>query len=83
MQQQAILQAKDGNISVLPLARNQFDLSAQGFQDSLTKYCYVLPSVCDSCGTSFSIEYALNCHFGAWSVVGIMRFMIFLVTLLL
>ena len=39
LQQRAILWAKDSNISswllVLPLARSQFDLSAQEFRDGL------------------------------------------------
>ena len=39
LQQQAILRAKDSNISswlsMLPLARSQFDLSAQEFRDGL------------------------------------------------
>ena len=41
MLQPAILRVKDGNIpswlSVLPLARSQFDLSAQEFRDSLIR----------------------------------------------
>ena len=72
MQQRAILRAKDSNISswlsVLPLARNQFDLSAQEFRDGLAlrykKPLLSLPSVCDGCGAPFSIEHALDCRFG-------------------
>ena len=72
MQQRAILRAKDSNISswlsVLPSARNQFDLSAQEFRDGLAlrykKPLLCLPSVCDGCGAPFSIEHALDCHFG-------------------
>ena len=72
MQQQAILRAKDSNISswlsVLPLARSQFDLSAQEFRDGLT-LCYKkpllsLPSICDSREAPFSTEHALDCCFG-------------------
>ena len=66
------MRAKDGNISswlsVLPLARSQFDLSAQGFHDGLAlqykKPLLFLPSVCDGCGASFSNEHTLDCHFG-------------------
>ena len=71
-QQRAILRAKDGNISswlsVLPLARSQFDLSAQEFRDGLAlryrKPLLSLPAACIGCGTPFSIEYALDCRFG-------------------
>ena len=71
-QQRAILRAKDGNISswlsVLPLARSQFDLSAQEFRNGLA-LCYrkpllSFPAVCDGCGAPFSIEHALDCRFG-------------------
>jgi len=55
-------------LSVLPFARSQFDLSAQEFRDGLAlhykKPLLSLPSVCDGCGASFSIEHALDCHFG-------------------
>ena len=68
----AILQAKDSNISswlsVLPLARSQFDLSAQEFTDGLAlrykKLLLSVPFVCDSCGAQFSIEHALDCRLG-------------------
>ena len=72
MQQRAILRARDGNISswlsVLPLARSQFDLSAQEFRDGLAlryrKPLLSLPSVCDGCGAPFSVDHALDCPFG-------------------
>ena len=72
LQQRAILRAKDGNISswlsVLPLARSQFDLSAQEFRDGLAlryrKPLLSLPSVCDGCGAPFSVDHALDCRFG-------------------
>ena len=72
MQQRAILRARDGNISswlsVLPLARSQFDLSAQEFRDGLAlryrKPLLSLPSVCDGCGAPFSVDHALDCRFG-------------------
>ena len=72
MQQRAILRARDGNISswlsVLPLARSQFDLSAQEFRDGLAlryrKPLLSLPSVCDGCGAPISVDHALDCRFG-------------------
>ena len=72
LQQQAILWAKDSNISswlsVLSLARSQFDLSSQEFRDGLAlqykKPLLSVPSVCDSCGAQCSIEHALDCRFG-------------------
>ena len=72
LQQQAILRAKDSNISswflVLPLARSQFDLSAQDFRDGLAlrykKPLLSVSCVCDGCGAQFSIEHALDCRFG-------------------
>ena len=70
-QQRAISCAKDGNVSawlsVLPLARSQFDLSAQEFRDGLAlryrKPLLSLSSVCDGCGAPLSIEHALDCRF--------------------
>ena len=64
MQQWAILLAKDSNISswlfVMPLARNQFDLSilsVQEFRDGLAlryeKPLLSLPFVCDGCEAPF------------------------------
>ena len=66
------MRAKDSNInlwlSVLPLARSQFDLLAQQFRDGIAlrykKPLLSLPSVCDGCGGQFSIEHALDCRFG-------------------
>lgn len=71
LQQWAILRAKDSSISswlsVLPLARSQFDLLAQEYRDGLAlrykKPLLSFPSVCDGCGAQFSIEHALNCRF--------------------
>ena len=72
LQEQVILWVKDSNISswlsVLPLARNQFNLPAQEFRRSLAlwykKLLLSLPCVCDGCGAQFSIEYSLDCRFG-------------------
>ena len=52
---------------MLPLRHDQFDLSAQEFQDALA-LCYRkpllgLPANCDGCGSSFTIEHALDCRF--------------------
>ena len=71
--QQAISRVKDGNISswlsVLPLVRSQFDLSAQEFRDGLAllhrKPLLSLPAVCNGCGAPFSIKHALDCCFGS------------------
>ena len=57
----------------MPLARNQFDLSAQGFRGDLAlQYKQPLtwkpqsynPQSCDGCGGDFGIEHALSCRFG-------------------
>ena len=72
MQQWAILQAKYSNISswlsVLPLARSQFNLSAQEYRDGLAllykKPLLSLPSLCDGCEAPFSIEHVHDCCFG-------------------
>ena len=70
--QHAILHAKGGNFSswlaVLPVHRDQFDLSAQEFRDGLTlRYnkppLCILPT-CDGCGTSFTVIHAMDCHVG-------------------
>ena len=69
LQQRTILCAKDSNISswlsVLPFARDQFDLSAQEFCDGLAllykKPLLSMPSVCDRCGAH---EQSLDCRFG-------------------
>ena len=52
----------------MPLARSQFDLSAQEFRNGLAvhykKPLLSLSSVCDRCRAPFSIEHALDCCFG-------------------
>ena len=66
MQQWAILRAKDSNISSWPSVL--LGLSAQEFRNGLAlrykKPLLSLSSVCDGCGAPFSIEHALDCHFG-------------------
>ena len=72
MQQHVILWAKDSNVSlwlsVLPLARSQYDLSAKEFRDGLAlhfkKPLLYLPSVCDGYGAPLSIEHTFDCHYG-------------------
>ena len=71
IQQQAILQTKDSNISswlsALPLASSQIYLSAQEFRNDIAlqykKPPLSLPSVCDGSGAKFHIQYALDCCF--------------------
>jgi len=73
-QHHAILQAKDSNtsswLSVPPLERSQFDLSAQEFRDGLA-LCYRKPflclsATCDECGAPSSIEHVLVCCYGGY-----------------
>ena len=65
-QQRAILRGKEGKISswltVMPLAKNHFDLSAQEFRDALSirykKPLLNTAEMCDGCGTVFSYTEA-------------------------
>ena len=68
----AILRAKDNNLSswlaVLPVHRDQFDLSEQEFRDGLTlRYnrplLCMLPT-CDGCGAPFTVTHALDSRIG-------------------
>ena len=70
-QQRAIQRAKDNKISswltVIPVEKSHFDLSAREFRDGLAlryKRPLCLPTKCDGCGFPFSIEHALNCRKG-------------------
>ena len=68
-QQCFFLQAREHQISswlsVMPLERSQFDLSAQEFRALRYKIPLLcLPPCCDGCGTPFSIEHALDCQIG-------------------
>jgi len=50
------------------LESSQFDLSVQESRNGLA-LCYrkpllCLPVACDGCGVPFSIEHALDCHYG-------------------
>ena len=72
LQQRAVLRAKEFNLSgwlsALSLARDQFDLSPQEFQDALAlryrKPMLNLPGCCDGYGATFTIDHALDCCFG-------------------
>ena len=68
LQQRAIQRARDSYstwLSVLPLQSHHF---AQEFRNALA-LCYRkpllnLPAFCDGCGSSFSVEHALDCLVG-------------------
>ena len=71
-QQHSVLHAKElvGWLSVLPLEKDQFDLSAQQFRMGLG---LVLPQVfaernlpgkCDGCDATLTVDHALDCRFG-------------------
>jgi hypothetical protein len=55
-------------LTVLPLAEHHFDLSPTEFRDGLSmryrRPFKNLPSSCDGCGESFSLDHALNCKKG-------------------
>ena len=68
LQQHAVLCAKEFNLSgwlsVVPLEKDQFDLSAQQFRDALAspyhKPLLNLPSTSNSCGPTFTVDHALT-----------------------
>lgn len=55
-------------LSVVPTAADHFDLSPVEFRDALAlrygKNLQNLPTLCDGCGTEFTITHALNCKKG-------------------
>ena len=55
-------------LTVMPIAKHHFDLSAAEFRDALSlRYCRPslgLPAICDGCGAPFSLEHALDCKKG-------------------
>jgi len=71
LRQYTTLQAKEYNLSsrlaVMPIERDQLDLSAQEIRDSLA-LCYRKPMPClpHSCDGSapFTVTHSLNCHVG-------------------
>ena len=68
----AIRRVRDGKTSswltLLPVARFQFDLSPQEFRDGLAIRCHrpllIVPDVCDGCGSAFELSHALDCRKG-------------------
>ena len=71
-EQRTNLRAREQHISswlsVMPLEKSQFDLSAQEFRGGLAfryrKPLLCLPPCCDGCGALFTIEHALDCRIG-------------------
>ena len=55
-------------LSVIPIAKNGFDLSSVEFRDGLSirymKPLLRVPEVCDGCGTRFDLSHALSCRKG-------------------
>ena len=70
--QRTVRRAVDGKnsnwLSVMPIARHQFDLSAAEFRDALAiRYSRPLlrmPANCDGCGAPFDLTHALDCKKG-------------------
>ncbi len=68
----AIMRAVDGKTSnwltVMPIARHQFDLSAVEFRDALAirygRPLLRMPASCDGCGAPFDLGHALDCKKG-------------------
>ena len=68
----AVMRAVEGKTShwltVMPIAKHHFDLSAVEFRDALSlRYCRPslgLPANCDGCNAPFSLEHALDCKKG-------------------
>jgi hypothetical protein len=60
-------------LTVLPDARNHFDLSATEFRDALSlryrRPLLTVPTFCDGCGQSFDISHALKCKRGGLIIV--------------
>ena len=53
-------------LTVLPITRHHFDLSAAEFHDSLALPCHrpLFPANCDGCGDVFNLTHALDCRKG-------------------
>ena len=70
--QRAVSRANQGHISawltVLPLQKSHFDLSAREFRDALAmrykKPLLNIPALCDGCGATFDLSHALSCRRG-------------------
>ena len=71
-QERAVRRARETKISswlsVTPVAKHHFDLSAQEFRDSLAiryrKPLLEVPSNCDGCSAPFNLSHALSCRKG-------------------
>ena len=72
LHQRGIQRAKDNDLgvwlSVVPVERNNFDLSAQEFRDALAiryhKPLLNLPPKCDGCGATSGLDHFLICRRG-------------------
>ena len=72
MKQHIVRRAIEGKTShwltVLPIARHHFNLSAGEFQDALAmrygRSLLSMPSICDRCGELFTLGHALDCKKG-------------------
>jgi len=55
-------------LNVLPVMRNNFDLTATEFRDALSirygKPLLQCPATCDGCGSLFNVQHALSCKKG-------------------
>jgi hypothetical protein len=55
-------------LSVLPVAKHQFDMTALEFRDALAlryrRPLKSIPAMCDGCGDRFSLEHSLSCKKG-------------------
>jgi hypothetical protein len=71
-QRRAVNRAKDEKMSswltVAPVRKHHFDLTAQEFRDALAlryrKPLLSIPSSCDGCGADIVLSHALSCRFG-------------------
>ena len=71
-QKRALKRIVDGKtstwLSVLPIARDGYDLTAEQFRDKLAERYgrepLGLPKECDGCGANFSLQHGLDCMKG-------------------
>ena len=66
--ERAKMNTLSGWLTVLPISQNHYDLTAQEFRDALAlryrKPLQNVPSSCDGCGASFSLDHTLVCRKG-------------------
>ena len=66
--ERAKMNSLSGWLTVLPIGRDHFDLTAQEFRDALAlryrKPLQNVPPRCDGCGAPFSLDHALICKKG-------------------